>query len=85
MKRYVRQGEPLKTVYPVVRLEHHYDRCDDCGACDEHYHGIREVARIHALVGITLAEWEIIEPLVLPAVEACPNEALEFDDRGLWI
>ena len=61
--------EPMKLTY--IR-----EHCSDCGDCDHHYRGIREVARIYDGLTIPANEWGNIQRAAEPAVDACKAGAL---------
>ncbi len=63
-----------------MTLVYYPENCTDCGACDHHYQGIRDVARIHQDLGFSPSVWSVIGRLVGPAVDACKVEALVLVD-----
>ncbi len=63
-----------------MTLTYYPENCTDCGACDHHYKGIRDVARIYDGLSFPPSQWRVIGPLVTPAVGACLVDALVLEE-----
>jgi ferredoxin len=66
----------------MMRLDYIAGNCTDCGACEEHYPGLRQVAELYRGSYFSPGEWSNIAGAITAAVRACKVDALRLLPRN---